>query len=89
MFSCPNCENKSELCYCPPNMECTQYKPKTPKKVTRVFLFETSKGWKPSAPACWTECPFSLMLKWGETCKFIQDTNSPCPLKKSKEVDIK
>lgn len=46
--------------------------------VKHTFEFETKDNWTPSKGACWAECPFSLLIKLGERCKFL-DGEVKCP----------
>lgn len=32
-----------------------------------TFIFETSDDWKPNETCCWSECPFSMNIKLGDT----------------------
>lgn len=46
--------------------------------VKHTFEFETRDDWTPSESACWVECPFSLLIKLGERCRFL-DEEVKCP----------
>lgn len=54
------------------------------KKV--VFEFETADDWEPGKDACWTDCPFSILLKLGESCPCVNKVRSVdrpvCPFTK-------
>lgn len=44
----------------------------------QMVSFVTEWEWLPGEDACWTECPFQKLLKWGESCEG-RDDHSKCP----------
>lgn len=56
----------------------------TKKKV--IFEFETADDWEPGKDACWTDCPFAILLKLGESCPCVNKVRSVdrpvCPFTK-------
>lgn len=54
------------------------------KKV--IFEFETESDWEPGKDACWTGCPFAILLKVGQICPCVNRVRSVdgpvCPFTK-------
>ena len=48
------------------------------QKVKYRFEFEVSDNWKAGESACWTECPFSPLIRLGNTCEFLTTKESKC-----------
>lgn len=56
-------------------------------KVRHTFLFETSDDWNPNKPYCWGECPFSMNIKLGESCRYKSEDLLTCPFVKFGMID--
>lgn len=74
--NCKECEYYGNRCYCPPKRECTAFKRK--KFNYYSFEFKTDTDWYPAESGCWTDCPFSSLINWGESCKCLHGA-SKCP----------
>lgn len=48
------------------------------QKVKYRFEFEVSDNWKAGESACWTECPFSPLIRLGNTCEFLTTKELKC-----------
>lgn len=76
--NCNDCKHKNGRCYCPPGRYCTAYE-KERHKVKHTFEFDTWDYWEPGRATCWVECPFSLLIPAGKSCKFLDDEIHCCP----------
>lgn len=56
-------------------------------KVRHTFIFKTSDDWSPSKPYCWAECPFSMNIKLGESCRYKSEDLLECPFIKLGIID--
>ena len=50
-------------------------------KVEHIFFFTADKDWEPDTDGCWTDCPFSYLIRYGHQCKFRLDSSKNCPFK--------
>lgn len=87
MSNCQKCKHRNRRCYCPPDRECKAFE-KEVHKVKHTFEFETDEDWIPGEAACWTGCPFSFMIRLGDSCICLDD-RVKCPFKAMQIKEMK
>lgn len=77
MNDCIKCKHKNDGCYCPPHIECRAFE-KEIHRIKYTFEFAATDDWAPGDGACWTDCPFSVLIGLGNMCKCIEG-KALCP----------
>lgn len=54
-------------------------------RVKYTFGFSATDDWVPGESACWTDCPFSILLDLGSRCKCVVG-KAVCPFLNEKYV---
>lgn len=89
MVDCTKCKHKNNdsKCFVHWNMN---VKPlKKAHKVKYTFEFNADDDWTPGEGVCWIDCPFSVLIGWGNVCKGA-DGKTLCPfLRKKYSLKIK
>lgn len=80
MSDCNKCIHKEDKCFCPPDKECKAFE-KEKVYIEKIFKFNVTDDWVPCEAACWSECPFSAMIPFGASCRYIEH-GIKCPLKR-------
>lgn len=77
MTDCAKCKHKKDRCYCPPGRECKAFEREV-YNVKYAFEFNANDDWDPGGIACWTNCPFSILINPGDVCNCIK-RKALCP----------
>ena len=77
MTDCTKCKRKNTECFCPPGRRCLAFE-KEVHKVRYAFDFLADDDWVPGGGACWTDCPFSVLIGLGGRCRCTEG-KALCP----------